>query len=132
MRCRSPSSWRPPRPTASRRSRWAGAGGARVARGASARRVHDLLRRLGHDVLLTPAGPRDLPERQQTMNATIAWSYRLLDEHERRAFRRLGALPGRFSFDAAGEVLAEGGQAGASTHGALGLVASLIDQSPIL
>jgi predicted ATPase/DNA-binding XRE family transcriptional regulator len=94
--------------------------------------VEELARRLERDVLLSAAGPRDLPERQQTMNATVAWSYQLLDEHERRAFRRLGALPGRFSFDAAGEVLAEGGQAGASTHGALDLVASLIDKSLIL
>ncbi|MGH9148105.1 MAG: ATP-binding protein, partial [Vicinamibacterales bacterium] len=30
----------------------------------------DLLRRLEHDALLSTAGPRDLPERQQTMNAT--------------------------------------------------------------
>ena len=53
----------------------------------------DLLPRLEHDVLLSTAGARDLPERQQTMNATVAWSYQLLDEQERRAFRRFGALP---------------------------------------
>src|SRR5213076_3204937 len=35
----------------------------------------DLLRRLGHDVLLSKAAPRDLLERQQTMNATVAWTY---------------------------------------------------------
>ena len=29
-------------------------------------------------------------ERQQTMNATVAWSYRLLDANEQRMFRRLG------------------------------------------
>ena len=40
--------------------------------------AEDLLRRLGHDVLLSTVGPRDLPERQQTMNATVAWSYQLL------------------------------------------------------
>ena len=32
--------------------------------------AEDLLRRLEQDVLLSTAGPRDLPERQQTMNAT--------------------------------------------------------------
>ena len=39
------------------------------------------------DVLLSTAGPSDLPERQQTMNATVAWSYQLLDGDEQRAFR---------------------------------------------
>src|SRR5262249_27432407 len=37
--------------------------------------VEELLRRIEHDVLLSAAAPRDLPERQQTMNATVAWSY---------------------------------------------------------
>ena len=58
------------------------------------------------DVLPSTAGPRDLPERQQTMNATVAWSYQLLDPDEQRAFRRLGALPGPFPIDAAAAVLA--------------------------
>jgi predicted ATPase len=56
----------------------------------------DLLQRIGQDVLFSTSGPRDLPERQQTMNATIAWSYRLLDENEQRVFRRLGVLSGDF------------------------------------
>ena len=68
--------------------------------------AEDLLRRLAHDVLLSPVGPRDLPERQQTMNATVAWSYQLLGPDEQRVFRRLGALPGRFSIEAAAAVLA--------------------------
>jgi predicted ATPase len=72
----------------------------------------ELLRRLAQDVLLAAPGPRDLPERQQTTNATVAWSYRLLDPEEQRAFRRFGALPGLFPVDAAAEVL--GGRDGAS------------------
>ena len=68
--------------------------------------AEDLLRRLEQDVLLSTVGPRDLPERQQTMNATVAWSYQLLDQDEQRAFRRFGALPGRFSIDTAAAVLA--------------------------
>jgi transcriptional regulator with XRE-family HTH domain len=36
--------------------------------------AEELLRRLEHDVLLSSVAPRDLPERQQTMNATVAWS----------------------------------------------------------
>src|SRR5262249_27245284 len=70
----------------------------------------------------------DLPERQQTMTATVAWSYHLLPADERRAFRRLGALPGLFSIESAEAVL--GGRHGASSReeDALGAVARLIDQ----
>ena len=89
-----------------------------------------LLRRLTQDVLLAAPGPRDLPERQQTMNATVAWSYRLLDADGQRAFRRLGALPGRFSVAAAAEVLARG-ESPADADG-LGAVATLLDKSLLL
>ena len=82
--------------------------------------AEDLLRRLEHDVLLSTAGPRDLPERQQTMNATVAWSYQLLDPDEQRAFRRFGALPGLFPIDAAAAVLAGREGASAASDEALG------------
>jgi predicted ATPase/DNA-binding XRE family transcriptional regulator len=88
----------------------------------------DLLRRLEHDVLLSTAGPRDLPERQQTINATVAWSYQLLHPDDRRAFRRFGALPGLFPIDAAAAVLA-GREAASNTTEALAAAASLIDKS---
>ena len=82
--------------------------------------AEDLLRRLEHGVLLSTIGPRDLPERQQTMNATVAWSYQLLAADEQRAFRRFGALPGRFPIDAAAAVLAgrEGARPGARKRSA--------------
>ena len=94
--------------------------------------TEDLLRRLADDVLLSSIGPRDLPERQQTMNATVAWSYQLLDPSEQGMLRRLGALPGRFSLEAAAAVL--GGAEGppASSDVALGAIASLIDKSLLL
>ena len=53
-------------------------------------------RRLEQDVLLSAMAPRDLPERQRTMNATVAWSYQLLDPEEQRAFRVLGRCPASF------------------------------------
>ena len=91
-----------------------------------------LLRRLEHDVLLSAVGPRDLPERQQTMNATVAWSYQLLDQSEQRAFRRFGALPGLFPIDAAAEVLAGRDGGSASNDEALRAAASLMDKSLLL
>ena len=90
--------------------------------------AEDLLRRLEREVLLPTVGPRDLPERQRTMNATVAWSYQLLSPDEQRAFRRLGALPGLFPVDAAAAVLA-GESASAASDEALGAVAGLIEKS---
>ena len=89
--------------------------------------AEDLLRRLDRDVLLPGIGARDLPERQRTITGTVAWSYQLLDRHEQHAFRRFGALPGRFSIDAAAAVL--GGDAPGSTDDALGAAARLVDKS---
>jgi predicted ATPase len=40
----------------------------------------------------------------RTMNATVAWSYRLLDQNEQRVFRRLGVLSGDFPIEAAAAV----------------------------
>jgi predicted ATPase/DNA-binding XRE family transcriptional regulator len=91
--------------------------------------VDELLRRLKHDVLLSTAGPRDLPERQQTMNATVAWSYQLLEPNEQRLFRRLGVLPGRFPIEAAAAVLAGRLESTAGSDEALRAAAGLIDKS---
>jgi predicted ATPase/DNA-binding XRE family transcriptional regulator len=92
----------------------------------------DLLRRLAHDVLLSTVGPRDLPERQQTISATVSWSYQLLAPDEQRAFRRLGALPGRFPIQAAAAVMAGRESSSAGSDEALGAAAALIDKSLLL
>lgn len=89
----------------------------------------DLLRRLERNVLLSPVGPRDLPERQQTMSATIAWSYQLLGPSEQRTFRRLGVLRGPFRVDAAAAVLADPHASPMASTDTLGGVAELIDKS---
>ena len=94
--------------------------------------AEDLLRRLEQDVLLSTVAPRDLPERQQTMNAAVAWSYQLLSPNEQRAFRRFGALPGRFSVDAACAVLAGHESSSTDRDQALGALAGLIDKSLLL
>jgi predicted ATPase/DNA-binding XRE family transcriptional regulator len=90
-----------------------------------------LLNKLERGGLPSVAGPRDLPERQQTMNATVAWSYQLLDATEQRAFRRFGALPGLFPVDAAAEVLA-GRERAKGTDEALDAIATLLDKSLLL
>ena len=92
----------------------------------------DLYRRLDHDVLLSATGPRDLPERQQTMSATVAWSYQLLDPDEQRTFRRLAALPSRFPIEAAAAVLDGSGGVSPSGSEAIAAAAGLIDKSLLL
>ena len=94
--------------------------------------AEDLLRRLMHDVLLPTAGPRDLPERQQTINATVAWSYHLLAPDEQRLFRRLSVLPGRFPMAAAAAVLGGRGDPSSRSDEALRAAAGLIDKSLLL
>ena len=89
----------------------------------------DLLTQLEHDGMRSTAGARDLPERQRTMNATVAWSCQLLDEHERHAFRRFGALPCRFSIEAAAAVLGGRGHDALRSENALTATAGLIDKS---
>jgi len=91
----------------------------------------DLLRRLTDEVLLSTAGSRDLPARQQTITATVAWSYQLLNPKEQRAFRQLGILPGRFSIDAAAMVLVDREECPAGDE-ALGAIAVLIEKSLLL
>ena len=94
--------------------------------------VGDLLRRLTDDILFSTARSRDRPERQQTMDATVAWSYRLLNSDEQRAFRRLGALPGLFPIDAAAAVLAGRKPAPAGDHDSVLAAAGLLDKSLLL
>ncbi len=53
-----------------------------------------ILERLGHRLEVLTGGARDLPDRQRTLRATIAWSYALLDDAEQRLFRRLAAFRG--------------------------------------
>jgi predicted ATPase/DNA-binding CsgD family transcriptional regulator len=54
-------------------------------------------------------GARDLPARQQTIAATIAWSHGLLTPESQALFRRLAVFAGGFTLEAAEWVSGEGG-----------------------
>src|SRR5262245_28869377 len=94
--------------------------------------VHDLLRRLDRDALSPTLGPRDLPARQQTMNATVAWSYQLLVPHEQWSFRRLGVLPGPFSLEAMAAVLSDDAEVPAPLDYAQRATAGLLERSLLI
>ena len=66
-----------------------------------------LLGRLEERFHLLTEGPRDLPERLQTMRSAIAWSVDLLDDDERRLFNRLSVFEGGFTIPAAVGVLSQ-------------------------
>ena len=68
-----------------------------------------LLARLGHALDMLTGGRRDLPERQQTLRATIDWSHSLLSEAEQRLFRRMAAFSAGATVDAVEAVCAEPG-----------------------
>jgi len=79
----------------------------------------DLLARLESVLPILTGGTRDAPERQRTLRATIEWSHLLLEEAERRLFRRLSVFAGSFDLDAAVAV----------TDADLDTLQSLIDKS---
>jgi predicted ATPase/class 3 adenylate cyclase len=78
-----------------------------------------LLERLERRLPLLTGGARDAPERQQTLRATIEWSYGLLEEPLQEALRRLSVFAGSFSLEAAESV----------TEADLDKLAKLIDWS---
>ena len=86
----------------------------------SLKQLHDSLTKL----LSLGAGAADLPERQQTLRAAIAWTEELLSPAERRVFARLGVFVGGFTLDAAEAV------AGVEPSiDAIEMVSTLLEQS---
>lgn len=62
---------------------------------------HELRARLDQRFRVLTGGNRDALPRQQTLRALIDWSYDLLDERERRLFRRLGVFVNGFTVEGA-------------------------------
>jgi predicted ATPase/DNA-binding CsgD family transcriptional regulator len=77
---------------------------------------------------LLTGGSRTALPRQQTLEASVAWSYHLLDEAERALLRRLSAFAGGFS-PAAAEAVGAGDEIGPDRI--LGLLSQLADKSLI-
>ncbi|HEX2292198.1 MAG TPA: adenylate/guanylate cyclase domain-containing protein, partial [Gaiellaceae bacterium] len=63
--------------------------------------VEELLSRLDRSLPVLTAARRDVPERQQTLRATIEWSHDLLTDEERRLFARLAVFRGGWTVEAA-------------------------------
>lgn len=85
-----------------------------------------LLARLDRSLDVLRGGPRDLPERQQTLRTAIGWSYGLLTAAEQALFRRLGVFRSGWGVAAAAAV------GDVSAEQALDLLGGLIDNSLVL
>jgi predicted ATPase/DNA-binding SARP family transcriptional activator len=87
--------------------------------------AQDLQARLERRLELLTGGPRDLPARQQTLRATLDWSYDLLDSAEQRLLARLAVFAGGCTLAAAEAVGGADGDPGWSVlDGLTGLVAN--------
>lgn len=62
--------------------------------------LETLAEELSHRLNVLRRGPRDAPSRQQTLRATIDWSYQLLDRDEQALFTRLSIFRGGCSIEA--------------------------------
>ena len=85
-----------------------------------------LLERLERRLELLSCGPRDLPERQRSLRATLEWSWEVLEPSQRRMLARLSVFEGGASLEALHEVCnAEGEPVEA-------LLAGIMDRTSLL
>ena len=80
----------------------------------------------GAALRMLTGGPRDAPNRQQTLRFAIAWSYDLLTPAEQALFRRLAVFVGGFTLEAAEAVVNTGDDAEIDVVEG---IAALVDQS---
>ena len=83
--------------------------------------VAEIARRLEDRFALLRGGARDAPERHQTLQAVVDWSWNLLDPPGQAAMRALSIFPGGFTAEAAGRLLGD--------DEVLGVLEHLVDQS---
>lgn len=89
----------------------------------------EIAKRLDDRFALFAGGRRDSDERHRSLRATVAWSYDLLAERERRLFRRLGTFAGAFTIEGAEAVGALDGDLDRAEIPAL--LADLVDKSMV-
>ena len=70
--------------------------------------VTPLLDRIDDRFALLTEGDRDAADRHRSLAAAVEWSYRLLEEPERRVFRALSVFPAGFTLEAAEAVAGPG------------------------
>src|SRR6266704_1105122 len=70
--------------------------------------VAQLLDRIGDPFALLTGGDRLAAGRQRSLAATVAWSYQLLTEDERRVFRAVSVFPAGFTLEGAEAVAGPG------------------------
>jgi predicted ATPase/DNA-binding CsgD family transcriptional regulator/Tfp pilus assembly protein PilF len=90
--------------------------------------VEQIADRLRDRFQLLDSGDRTAPPRQQTLRATVDWSYELLDEAEQTLLRRLAVFSG-WNLDMAEQVCSD---EGIPADAVLGLLISLIDKSLVV
>jgi predicted ATPase/DNA-binding XRE family transcriptional regulator len=88
--------------------------------------LHD---RLDQRFRLLTGGSRTALERQQTLQATVSWSYSLLNQAEQQLLARLSVFAGSFALDAAE---AMGGFGDIDLLEVAGLLGSLVDKSLVV
>jgi len=90
--------------------------------------VEQIADRLRDRFQLLNSGDRTAPLRQQTLRATVDWSYELLDEPEQTLLRRLAVFSG-WNLDMAEQVCSD---EAIPADAVLGLLISLIDKSLVV
>jgi len=91
--------------------------------------VAELAARLEDRFRLLTGGSRAAPARQQTLRATLDWSYDLLSEPERALFRRLAVFAAGWTMAAAEAVGADADGQGIAPGEVLDLLTGLLDKS---
>ncbi|WP_326541242.1 ATP-binding protein [Pseudorhodoferax sp.] len=91
--------------------------------------VDGVRQHLAHRLRVLKSGARDAPTRQRTLRATLDWSHALLDEAEKKVFRRLGVFVGGFGLEPAQQVVAD---EETDIWDVLDLLGNLVDKSMVV